>query len=615
VHENERDLVPLNLVSLRAAYLSKALSPGVLVETLCDRIDAKAEPGIWIRRTERAAMIDVAQRLDRGRIASLPLYGVPFAVKDNIDVEGMPTTAGCPAFTYVAERTAPVVARLVEAGALLVGKTNLDQFATGLVGTRSPFGIPTNPFDARYVTGGSSSGSAAAVARGLVSFALGTDTAGSGRVPAAFNNIVGLKPSRGLFSTSGIVPACRSLDCASIFALTCDDARQVAEVATAYDPSDPYSRQEADVHSWTTRVPARFRFAVPRDADLAEIDQDVRRGMDESRALLESLGGEPQPTELAPFFEAARLLYEGPWLAERLVYLADFLRTKGDSCLPVTRQILSGGARFDAVETFAAMHRLESLKRQIAPVLADIVALLLPTAPTLPTIDEVAKDPIFLNAKLGTFTNFVNLLDLAAVAIPAGFRRDGLPVGVSLIGPRGSDAMLLALASLLHARSMKKLGATPWFLPSFTPDVPTIAASDATGTLVAVVGAHLAGQPLNHELTDRGATFVRAARTAPRYRLFALPTVPPKPGLVRVPEASSGFSIDVEVWRVPRERLGDFLAGIGSPLCLGTVELEGGALVTGFLCEGFAAKGARDISTTGGWRAYLDITPQSRARP
>jgi allophanate hydrolase len=587
----------------------------VLAETLCDRIDTTAEPGIWTCRAGRAAMIDVAFRLDRGRIASLPLYGVPFAVKDNIDVEGMPTTAGCPAFTYVAERTAPVVARLVDAGALLVGKTNLDQFAAGLVGTRSPFGIPTNPFDSRYVTGGSSSGSAAAVARGLVSFALGTDTAGSGRVPAAFNNIVGLKPSRGLLSTSGIVPACRSLDCASVFALNCDDARQVAEVATAYDPADPYSRQEADVYTWTTRVPARFRFAVARDADLAEIDEDVRGRVDEARALLESLGGEPRPIDLAPFFEAARLLYEGPWLAERLVYLADFLRSNGDSCLPVTRQILTGGARFDAVETFAAIHRLEALKRRIRPIFADVVALLVPTAPTLPRIDEVAKDPVFLNAKLGTFTNFVNLLDLAAVAVPAGFGRDGLPVGVSLIGPWGSDTTLLVLAALLHARTAKTLGATLWPLPSSTVDVETSAGSDATGTLVAVVGAHLAGQPLNHELVDRGATFVRATRTAPRYRLFALPTLPPKPGLVRVADAASGFQIDLEVWRLPRERLGDFMAGIGTPLCLGTVELEDGAHVTGFLCEGFAVEAARDISASGGWRAYLDLAPPSRTRP
>jgi allophanate hydrolase len=601
VHEN--DGLPLDLVSLRARYASKALVPSAFAEQLCDRLDATEAAGVWIHRVERATLIDIARRLDRDASGALALSGIPFAVKDNVDVEGLPTTAGCPAFSYVAKRTAPVVARLLDAGALLVGKTNMDQFATGLVGTRTPFGIPTNPFDERYVTGGSSSGSAAAVARGLVSFAIGTDTAGSGRVPAAFTNIVGLKPSRGLLSTSGIVPACRSLDCASIFALTCEDARRVAAVAGAYDPSDPYSRPEADAYAWSATAPARFVFAVARNEDLAGVDDEVRRCVDEARRALESLGGEVRRIELEPFFEAARLLYEGPWLSERLVYLGDFLRDHPESLLPVTREILSGGARFGGVEAFAAMHRLEALKRRIRPIFEDVTALLLPTAPTLPRIDDVAKDPIGKNAKLGVFTNFVNLLDLAAVAVPAGMTREGLPVGVTLVGAWGSDATLLAIASSYHQRSSTSLGATKWPLPG-----PQAAAPDPLhdgAALIAVVGAHLAGQPLNHQLLDRGATFVRPARTSRRYRLFALPTTPAKPGLVRVPDGAPGFAIDVEVWRLPRARLGEFFADIRAPLCLGTVELEDGARVTGFLCESFATNGAPDISSMGGWRAFL----------
>jgi allophanate hydrolase len=595
VNENERTAMPLNLAFLRAAYRSRELSPLALIDTLCKRIDARPEAGIWTYRVGRGALMDIARRLDRGAAESLPLFGIPFAVKDNIDVEGLPTTAGCPAFTYVPEQTAPVVARLLEAGALLVGKTNLDQFAMGLVGTRSPYGITTNPFDARYVTGGSSSGSAAAVGRGLVSFAIGTDTAGSGRVPAAFNNIVGLKPSRGLLSTSGIVPACRSLDCASIFALTCDDAREVAAIATAYDASDPYSRPAADAHAWSRRAPGRFRFAVACDADLAQADEDVRRGFLEARAALELLGGKARPVDLAPFFEAAKLLYEGPWLAERLVYLADFLRARSEAILPVTREILTAGHRISGVETFRAMHRLEALKRQIGPLFADATALLLPTAPTLPRIDDVAKDPILQNARLGVYTNFVNLLDLAAVAVPAGFGRDGLPVGVSLIGPWGSDATLLTLGAALHARLTTTLGATHWALPAATTEPSQSRLADAQ-TLIAVVGAHLAGQPLNHELTHRGASFVRAARTSPRYRLFALRTTPPKPGLVRVRDGAPGFAIELEIWSLPREGLGDFFARIGPPLCLGTVELDDGARVPGFLCEGFATEDAPDWS-------------------
>ncbi|HEX9297228.1 MAG TPA: allophanate hydrolase [Polyangiaceae bacterium] len=603
--------MPLDLASLRAAYETNALSPTLLIETLYDELDDTANEAIWIHRVTRAAARDAARKLERMRDqrGAWPLYGVPFAVKDNIDVEGLPTTAGCPPFAYVAERTAPVVARLLDAGALLLGKTNLDQFATGLVGTRSPYGVPTNPFDVRYITGGSSSGSAVAVARGLVSFALGTDTAGSGRVPAAFTHLVGVKPSRGLVSTTGVVPACRSLDCVSIFALTCEDARHVAQVVTAFDASDPYARVEADGYAWQCAAPSRpFDFAAAREEDIAPyVDGETLRGFEIACRHLEALGGRMRRIDLTPFFEAARLLYDGPWIAERLEPREAFLAEHPEAFLPITRQILEGGHRWRGPEVFAGIHRLEELKQEVRPLFADIEALLLPTAPTLPRIEDVAADPLGSNAKLGRYTNFVNLLDLAAISVPAKMRSDGLPLGVTLIGPWGSDAKLLALASALHRRTSRALGATNWPMPS-APPPPIDRPATRAVVPIAVAGAHLAGQPLNHQLTERSARFVRAVRTAPQYRLFALATTPPKPGLVRVRAGETGFAIDVEIWELPRTELGAFVAHVTEPLCLGTLELEDGGKVLGFLCETYATTDAPDISRFGGWRSFLSST-------
>jgi allophanate hydrolase len=592
----------IDLASLRALYESGARSPSAIVDAIYDRIEHDGATGIFIHLTPRARAVEAARVLELGAARDLPLYGVPFAVKDNIDVEGLPTTAACPAFAYVAKASAPVVARLLDAGAILIGKTNLDQFATGLVGTRSPYGVPANPFDARYVTGGSSSGSAAAVSRGLASFALGTDTAGSGRVPAAFTNLVGLKPSRGLLPTTGVVPACRSLDCVSIFALTCEDARRIANVTTAYAPTDAYSRPEADQYDWRARPrPDRFRFAVPRDADLApHVEPEVLRAFVRARAHLEALGGEACALDLGPFFEAGRLLYEGPWLAERLEGLESFLASNAESLLPITRRILEGGRRFRATEAYAALHRLEKLAAEVRSSFDALAALLLPTAPNHPRIEDVERDPIGANAKLGLYTSFVNLLDLAAVAVPAGLRDDGLPFGVTLVGRRGSDADLLALGAELHSRAANTLGATEWPVPRAAS---TIAPSDRWR--VAVFGAHLSGQPLNHELTRRRAVLARAARTAPRYRLFALPTTPPKPGLVRVQSGEPGASIACEIWDLPRAEIGSFFSVVTAPLCLGTIELDDGERVAGFICESYATRGAEDISRFGGWTAYL----------
>jgi allophanate hydrolase len=588
--------VALDLGALRAAYQG-TLTPSDVVEQLWPGIEA-AE-AVWIGRPTRQELLDAARAIERRFSERPPLYGVPFAVKDNIDVAGIPTTAACPALSYVPATSARVVERLLAAGALFVGKTNMDQLATGLVGVRSPYGIPRNPFDPRYLVGGSSAGSAAAVARGLCSFSLGTDTAGSGRVPAAFNNLVGLKPSRGLLSTAGVIPACRSLDCVSVFALSCEDAVSVAEICRGFDPADSGSRPEADAFRFGAAPPARFRVGVPTEREFFG-DGEAARLYDEALAVLDELGGERVPILLAPFREAASLLYDGPWVAERLAPFEELLAREPAAVLPVIAQILGAGRRYSGADVFRGAHRLEALRQEVRTVLGTCDVLCLPTTPTIYTIDEVLADPIRLNARLGIYTNFVNLLDLAAVAVPAGFRRDGLPAGVSLIGPRDSDARLAALGARLHRRTSTTAGATGGPVPAPLP----LSVSPETIRL-AVVGAHLTGEPLNHQLTDLGGRLVRTCRTAPRYRLYALPnTTPPKPGLVRLLD-DSGHAIEIEIWELPRAAFGTFFPNVRPPLCIGTLETEDGEAVFGFLCEGHAVAGAQDISALGGWRKFV----------
>jgi allophanate hydrolase len=586
---------PLAISVLRAAYSRGELTPAALATRLLEERRPLDEEGIWITRSAPDALLAEARRLEERAWAGekLPLYGIPFAVKDNIDVAGLPTTAACPAYAYTPAASAPVVDRLRAAGALFVGKTNLDQFATGLVGVRSPYGIPANPYDARYIVGGSSSGSAAAVCRGLVSFSLGTDTAGSGRVPAAFNNLVGVKPSPGLLSTRGVVPACRSLDCVSVFGLTVEDAAEVAGTAAGHDPGDPYSRPDADGRRFLGALPAAVRLAVPRAADREFFgDAAAAAAFEGAVARLQQMGAEIEEVDLSPFGQAAALLYDGPWIAERLAGLERFVAEHPGDILPVTLAILREGERYRGVDVFSGLQRLAALRREVAPVLARVAALVVPTTPTIYRIEEVLAEPRLLNARLGRYVNFVNLLGLAALAVPNGFRPDGLPTGVSFIGPAGSDPRLGALGAA-------------WMSGGFGT---AAAAEDPEVLPLAVVGAHLSGLPLNHQLTDRGARLLRSCRTAPRYRLFALPgTTPPKPGLVRVPpsRAAEGASLEVEVWGLPRAAVGDFLAGVSAPLGLGTVELEDGQLVKGFLCEAAATEGAEDISPLGGWRAFV----------
>ena len=591
----------MTIPSLLADYRSGKRTPSTMIESLRPGDDTYA--CAWICKVapdalkRRARQLEELLRADPHAIENLPLYGIPFAVKDNIDVAGLPTTAACPAFSYVPQRSATAVERLEAAGAIVVGKTNMDQFAAGLVGSRSPYGAVRNAFRPEYISGGSSSGSAVTVARGQVSFSLGTDTAGSGRVPAGFNNIVGLKPSRGLISARGVVPACQSLDCVSVFALTVPDAVAVFAAARGPDAEDPWSRA---LNLSVPPLPERFTFALPGPLEFHG-DDHARHAFHDAIDKLEGLGGRPIGVDFSVFLEAAALLYEGPWVAERLAAIRPFFETHPDQVHPVVRSIIEGASKYSAADLFSGLTKLEALKKRAAGLWSRADVLVVPTTPTIYTVKEVFAEPFLNNRRLGHYTNFVNLLDLAACAIPSSMRPDGLPSGITMIAPAGADFMLADLAQRFHQLTGLNLGALDEALP---PPAP-ISAGD-NSVRVAVAGAHLSGLPLNHQLTERGAQLEKPARTTARYRLFALPgTTPPKPGLVR--DADKGSVIDLEVWRMPASEYGSFVASIPSPLGIGRIELEDGEWVQGFLCESWAVNGAEEISHLGGWRAFLAI--------
>jgi allophanate hydrolase len=563
------------------------------------RIRAAGDPAIFIAlRQETDVQAEARALADAGR--ALPLYGIPVAVKDNIDVGGLPTTAACPAFAYTPDKDATAVARLKQAGALIVGKTNLDQFATGIVGVRSPYGMPRNPLRSDLIPGGSSSGSAVAVARGLVPLALGTDTAGSGRVPAAFNSIVGLKPSLGLVSTMGVVPACRSLDCVSLFALTVADAFAGLQAVAGPDPGDPYSR--AMLPGELALAPPQSRIGVPRASDRIFFDRSAEAGFAAAEEMAVALGASLVEVDLGPFFEAARLLYEGPWVAERTAAVGDFIARRPGDVHPVTRAIISQGEGKSAVDVFRGAYRLAGLRAHVRAVFAGIDMLMLPTVPGVCTADAVAADPIGLNSRLGTYTNFVNLLDLAGIAVPVALAGDGTPFGVTLLAPAGQDAQVASFGAALHARSGLPLGALGVPQPAFELRGSGLRPGEVA---VAVVGAHLSGMPLNGELAALGARFLQATSTAPDYRLFALQGAgPARPGLLRVAEGT-GVAVALETWALSAGSFGRFVAAVPPPLSIGTVRLSGGVPVKGFLVEAEAVKAARDISDFGGWRAFV----------
>lgn len=522
------------------------------------------------------------------------MYGVPFAIKDNIDVKGFPTTAACPKFKYVPKEDSFVVKSLKAAGAIVIGKTNLDQFATGLVGTRSPYGTPTSAFSDKHISGGSSSGSANVTARGIVPFALGTDTAGSGRVPAQFNNLIGVKPSRGLISGTGVVPACRTLDCVSIFTLCLSDAQLVLNIAAKYDESDSYSREIPK------NVPYKFntlKFGVSKDPKWFG-DTLNPKVYEDALEKFKKIGVEVIPINFELMYTLASLLYEGPWVAERYTVIKNLIATEPDALDVTVRTIIKSAEQFTAADCFSSEYMHQDLVRQLKLYLAKYDGLIVPTAPLNPTIVDVLNNPIKLNSQLGTYTNFVNLADMSALAIPAGFRSDNLPFGVTLISNAFNDFALLKLAESFLNIADRTLGATN--ISSKSSDKikdPSIS--------LAVVGAHLSGMPLNYQLVDVKATFVKSCQTSANYRLHALAgTTPRKPGLMRV--ASEGVKILVEIYDVPVERFGEFMMLVPHPLGIGNVELSDGSWVKGFICENVGLENAVDVSSYGGWRSYIE---------
>jgi allophanate hydrolase len=584
------------LTTLARLYQEGAVLPEQILSEVGRRIADCRDPSVWIYRVPPEELKAQARNLEQQRSCGgvLPLYGIPFAVKDNIDVHGCPTTAACPAFAYTPARTAPVVKRLQNAGAILVGKTNLDQFAAGLAGDRSPHGACRNVFHPEHISGGSSSGSAVAVALGLVSFALGTDTAGSGRVPAGCNNIVGMKPTPDLLETDGIVPACQSLDCVSIFALTVHDARQVGEVAAG----QPWDGADAPInHAFTFATLREEQWEFFGDTDQAALFAGCLE-------KLGQMGGRRVELDYRPLREVGSLLYEGPWLAERLAALEPFFKTHSAEIHLVTRAVVSAGARYTAGDVFKAQALLKKMRVTCERMFDDADVLVVPTMPTVPTLAEVKQNSAEWSRRLGYYTNFVNLLGWAALAVPAGFTRNGFPGGITLIGPGSSESRLCRLGQAWQEHVPLPLGATGFSLPR--PNETAPAKTRASGWVrVAVAGAHLRGQPLHPDLLRMGARFIRACRTAAHYRFVALMHLaPPRPGLIR--DDRRAGSLALEVFELPYEGFGKLVASVAPPLAIGTVELEDGERIKGFLCESWAAAVARDITDFGSWSAFLN---------
>lgn len=577
----------MKISELKQRYAA-GVTPSTVIEEVWDKIQQWNDPAIFIYLPEKSLLLDLAKSVE-SMPQNLPLWGIPFVVKDNIDVAGWPTTAACPEFSYLPEKDSEVVRLLREAGAIPIAKANLDQFATGLVGTRSPYGTPRNAVDAEFLPGGSSAGSASAVAAGLCAFSLGTDTAGSGRVPAAFQELIGWKPTCGRLSSRGVVPACRSLDCVSVFTNDTGDAALVAGVVSVFDEADAFSREVEESESFGKS----FRFGIPQSLDFAG-DPDTPALFENAKKKMEASGGVAVEIDLTPFTEAAKLLYEGPWVAERWAAVGDFVENHPDAIFPVTKTILEASKNWGAVDTFRAQYKLRELARVVEGVWKTIDVLLLPTTPRLYTVAENLADPYVTNATLGRYTNFMNLLDLAAVAMPSGRARSGrAPWGVTVAAPAGSDTSLLDLAGRFCGECIETK-------PAPQPKIPVL-----------VCGAHLEGLALHWQLADRDAVLRERTRTAAIYRMYAMPasgTIPPRPALVR--DDSTGAAIAVEIWELTPAAFGDFVSKIPSPLGIGKVLLESGEEVPGFIAEPRATLGAEEITQHGGWSAWLEFRSQ-----
>ncbi len=594
----------MTVSKIRESYISGNNHPRALITSLLVKIrdnQMVANDPAWICVATDGQIEQQLLRIEQLSCNDLPLYGIPFAVKDNIDVRDWETTAACPAYAYIATRTATSVQKLMDAGAILIGKTNLDQFATGLVGVRSPYGVVPNTFDPAYVSGGSSSGSASVVARGLVPFSLGTDTAGSGRVPAGFNNIVGMKPTPGLVSTAGVLPACKTLDCISIFALTAADAGQVLAVMKSNHDD---IQQEPQFHSVKLAIdhfPGRLRIGVPAKCEFFG-NTAYENAFVEAMSVAERVSAQLHKIDFNPFMEVGNLLYQGPWVAERYTVIAEFMAAQPHAVELAVKAVVETGASFSAADAYQALYKLKELEIECNKIWQTCDVLMVPTAPTHPHIEEVRQEPIMRNSELGTYTNFVNLLGLSAIAVPAGITALGLPFGVTFIAPGGCDGALLSLAAQWQIENNYFLGARLGKLVKSDYQIK----SKLSGSIsVAVVGAHLEGMPLHHQLVERHCHLLKKTTTAKSYRLYALAgTIPSKPGLVRVDQG--GREIELEVYAMPIQEVGSFLAMIPSPLGLGNVELADGSWVKGFICEPYVIGSATDISLFGGWRPYIE---------
>lgn len=610
-------LLPLgDIPSLLRLYASGELTPSQMVEAVYTLTQNDVDHA-WIHtlplETLKGYSRAVEAKAKTYGMTGLPLYGIPFSIKDNIDLAGVPTTAACPSFAYTPQHSGMVVQRLIDAGAIPIGKTNLDQFATGLNGTRSPYGACHNAFNPDYISGGSSSGSAVSLAKGSVCFSLGTDTAGSGRVPAAFNNLIGYKPTKGWLSTRGVVPACRSLDCVSIFAFTIPDAERILRVSAGYDVEDIYSRRQ-EAHNFNFGMTQYLRVGVPRREQCHFFgNHEYERLFHKAVADIQGLGGETIEIDFDPFLEAAGLLYEGPWIAERYAAIQQFFELHSEEIVAPVRELIAGAKRYSAADAYNGLYSLHRLRRRVDHIWTKIDCLLTPTVGTIYTIEAMQQDPIRLNKNLGYYTNFMNLLDCAAVALPAGFQKDGLPFGITLVAPAHHDRPLLRFAGRLQQFYALPLGATGIPLPTLneasvqkTPPVTQQSGQQSDKIRVAVCGAHLSGLPLNGQLVSRKGQLVASTKTSPEYRLYALPGEPPyRPGMVRVNKNEQGAAIEVEVWELPVQEFGSFVTSIPAPLGIGTITLAGGDTAQGFVCERYAVEDAIDISRFGGWRNYV----------
>jgi len=593
----------MTVASLTDAYQNDSLTPEKVLADIRKRSAEFEEHNIWIHllsETEQAPFLELLKQKNQ---ADCPLWGIPFAIKDNIDLAGIPTTAACEEFAYTPEKSATVVQQLIDAGAIPVGKTNLDQFATGLNGTRSPWGACRNSFNKKYISGGSSAGSAVSVSLGLATFSLGTDTAGSGRVPAAFNNLVGVKPSIGLLSATGMVPACRSLDCMTIFAYNTDDANIILDCAEGYDSQDGYSRenpfQNQKRHYGNHQGELTVGIIPPSQLSFFE-DAAYEKAYHATLDSLAQEGFEFVEIDYQPFEEAAKLLYEGPWVAERYIATSPLIEDNPEAMFPVVRDIISGGKAPKATDLFKAEYRLHELKQACDKQLASVDCLLTPTAGKCFTIEEMLAEPVKHNSELGQYTNFMNLLDYSAVAIPTQIAENDLPFGVTLVGDVFNDRRILSIANRVHGLFDLKQGASQLPLTKTS----ATATGDNQTIEVVVCGAHLEGQPLNWQLKERGGKLIEKTQSAPVYKLYALAGGPPfRPGMVL--DEVNGSSIEVEVWSLPMAQFGSFVAGIPAPLGIGKTRLIDGSEKTGFICEPYGIEGAKDITTLGGWRAYI----------